>query len=399
MSKSDRVGTNPAARQRVVVLVSPLPPPAGGIAVWTETLLRRGLPGPWRIRLVDTRMRGRAVAETEFNLPVEALRAARIVLALTCALLRRRDLVHLNASLSPSGVFRDWAVVALSRLFQAAVVVNLRGGFIMPSGRGMAARLGRAAYTDMFRRAAAVVPLSGTSLDEVLRAGNFADKTEIIPNFIDLSEFQGQAAAGGPPGEFTALYAGALLPTKGVDTIIEAAALATGVHFVLIGDAPPIRREQLRSRAEALRVQGRVRFAGPLPHKAVLEEMAGASGYVLPSQSEGFPVSVAEAMASGLPVVAAPVGAIPSMIEDGVGGMLVSPGDAAGLAAALEMLRTDPALAARMGAHNRQKAEREYAFDVVVRRWTALYERVATGKAGRRSPRAVGPNAHDRQSR
>ena len=91
---------------------------------------------------------------------------------------------------------------------------------------------------------------------------------------------------------------------------------------------------------------------------------------------EGFPNSVSEAMAVGLPVVASTVGAIPEMIDVGEGGYLAAPDDIEGYAEALSRLRDEPSLRARMGVYNRQKALREYDYAVVVKELCNAYDRI-----------------------
>ena len=92
-----------------------------------------------------------------------------------------------------------------------------------------------------------------------------------------------------------------------------------------------------------------------------------------PSTREGFPFSVLEAMAVGLPIVASSIGALPEMIDVPKGGFLLQPDDVAGFAKALDRLRSDPKLRDDMGRHNRAQAERVYDYDVVVKRLCGVY--------------------------
>src|SRR5690606_12083170 len=130
-------------------------------------------------------------------------------------------------------------------------------------------------------------------------------------------------------------------------------------------------------RAAVLGLEDRVRFTGWVDQDAVRDALAAADVMVLPSYAEGLPLSVLEGLAHGLAVISTPVGAIAEVVEDGVTGLLVQPGDVAGLALALERVIGDPALRARLGAAGRARWEREHALAPHARRIAALYDEVA----------------------
>ena len=94
------------------------------------------------------------------------------------------------------------------------------------------------------------------------------------------------------------------------------------------------------------------------------------------SDSESFCLSILEAMCFGCPSVATRVGGIPEVVEDGISGLLVPPGDAAGLARAVEALIADPTRRAAMGAAARRPAMDRFSADVIVPGYEAIYRRV-----------------------
>jgi glycosyltransferase involved in cell wall biosynthesis len=101
--------------------------------------------------------------------------------------------------------------------------------------------------------------------------------------------------------------------------------------------------------------------------------LAESDVFVLSSRSEGFPVSILEAMAAGLPVVASDVGGVSEAVVDDETGLLVPPGDAAALAAALERLARDPDLAARLGDAGFRRLRERFSWDAILKRWEQVY--------------------------
>jgi glycosyltransferase involved in cell wall biosynthesis len=132
----------------------------------------------------------------------------------------------------------------------------------------------------------------------------------------------------------------------------------------LVGDGP-LRRE-LETRIAELDLGAHVHLEGPRPRPEVVEILARADVAVCPSvftskgDREGIPVALMEAMASGLAVVASDISGIPELVEDGVTGMLVPPGDSGALADAIAQLEDDPALRARLGEAARARVERDF---------------------------------------
>lgn len=105
--------------------------------------------------------------------------------------------------------------------------------------------------------------------------------------------------------------------------------------------------------------------------------LEAADFFVLPSDTEGLPLSVLEAMAHGLPVVASRVGGLPELIDDGIHGFLVPAGDAAAVGDAICRLMDDAVLRRRLGEAARSRAATQFSMESVARRYTELYERVA----------------------
>lgn len=162
------------------------------------------------------------------------------------------------------------------------------------------------------------------------------------------------------------LFIGRLAAAKGVPVLLEAFAVLHATHpdarLTLVGDGPE--RAALEARTRALGLTGAVRFTGYLSQDEVAEELSQADLFALPSFAEGVPVVLMEAMTSGLPVLATRIAGIPELVEDGLSGRIVAPGDADAFAAAMIDLLADPARAREMGRSGRAKVAAE--FDVAI---------------------------------
>jgi glycosyltransferase involved in cell wall biosynthesis len=173
------------------------------------------------------------------------------------------------------------------------------------------------------------------------------------------------------------LFIGRLDAVKGVPVLLEAfAALraqAPGARLTLVGDGP--HRAALEAQAASL--GGAVRFTGYLTQEAVAAELAAHDVLVLPSFAEGVPVVLMEAMASRLPVIATRVGGVAELVEDGVNGFLVPPGDAATLAERLGRLIADPELCRRMGLAGRATVEARHDVRTEAAKLAALFRGAA----------------------
>ena len=128
-------------------------------------------------------------------------------------------------------------------------------------------------------------------------------------------------------------------------------------------------------KAEAAVMSPRVRFLGPREHAELVRWYQQASVFVAPSLWDNSPNTIYEAMACGTTVVASCVGGVPELVDDGVTGLLVPPGDSAALAEAILALLDDPALRERMGQHAREKAVAEYSVDKILAKTLDFYQR------------------------
>jgi len=164
-------------------------------------------------------------------------------------------------------------------------------------------------------------------------------------------------------------------PVKGVDVLLEALALLQGsAEVVLIGDGH--QSDALRRQCHLLGLDDRVEFRPLSWDRRAADVMWAYDALVLPSRLEGFPVTIAEAMLAGLPVIATDVGSVREAVVPGETGWVVAPEDPSALAAAIDELLADMDAARRMGAHARELATQRFRIDATVEAYLALYRRI-----------------------
>jgi colanic acid/amylovoran biosynthesis glycosyltransferase len=201
-----------------------------------------------------------------------------------------------------------------------------------------------------------------------------AARVEVVHCGVDVARHAWRDLGGRAPDRVVCVAS--LFPKKGHADLIDALALLAerrqGVALELIGDGPE--RDRILARARERGVEGRVSAPGARSAEQVRAALAEARVFALPAirlpsgRMEGIPVALMEAMAAGVPVVATRLSGIPELVQDGVTGLLVEPHDPAALAAALERLLADEAVAAELARNARALVERSFSLEVEARR-------------------------------
>jgi len=239
---------------------------------------------------------------------------------------------------------------------------------------------------------------------DLLQRGYDAAHLTVIPNGIDCERFRvpgnGEKVRREwniPPGVPVVGVLARLLRIKGQDVFLRAAALMAAkkpeVRFVIVGGNNVDREyeDELKRLTAQLGLEGRVVFTGF--RTDVPDLLAALSVVVSPSLGlEGLSNSLLESMAAGLPVVATRVGGTPEIVEDGVTGLLVTPGDAEALAGAISKLLVDTTTAKRLGQSARRRVFTRYSLERAVASTERLYgELLVQAKAKRRTKEPVRP--------
>ncbi len=243
------------------------------------------------------------------------------------------------------------------------VLKNCRGNIF--ESVGYALRSGVARYWGFFRdNVTYYVPPTEFVKSRLVNSGFPEESIIVVPNMISVPDL-GDDVSG--EGDYVA-YAGRISPEKGIDILLDSAR-QTGLPIRLAGDYSPM--PELAKTAPA-----NAEFVGHLNRDKLAEFYQNARFSVVPSLwYEPFGMVVSEAMSYGLPVIASSTGGIPEIIENGITGFLVKPGNSEEMARKMKLLWEDRNLRQQMGEASRKKAIREYSEDVYYVRLMAAYKR------------------------
>jgi glycosyltransferase involved in cell wall biosynthesis len=285
-------------------------------------------------------------------------------------------LLHAHAA-SGASFWRKACFLLPAFLFRVPTVLHIHAG-PFPDFYQECKRPARAAVRAVLNRVDRVVVVSN-KLKEFVESicANRGVVTIYNPMPLPpLADFGGRAPA-------QVLFLGRLGRGKGTYDLLQAvrqvAARHPGIKLVLGGDGE---LERTRATSRALGIDANVELLGWVGGRAKAQLLASATVCVLPSYSEGLPMSVLEAMSAGLAVIATAVGGIPEVVTDGIEGRLVPPGDVDALAAALDRVLSDEEERRRMGMAGRTRAENVFSSSRVVPLIESMYRQLGAPAPG-----------------
>jgi glycosyltransferase involved in cell wall biosynthesis len=279
-------------------------------------------------------------------------------------LLSRDTIVHAHDS--HSHILSD----AVARLRQASVVVTRRVAFPIRNAK-------------RYQRASAVIAISAAVREELLRTGIEAAKIHVVPDAIDdagadfLATRDARLATSSSPEHPEIVCVAALAHEKGIDILLEAAAILRATHpqvrWTVVGDGTE--RHKLETERRRLGLDDIVALPTATAAMSAASALRHATLAVQPSRTEGLGSAVLQALALGIPVIASDSGGLPDALAHG-GGVLVPSGSPTELSGAVARLLDDPSQRARLGADG-ILAARWFSLDLLVERTLEVYRSVA----------------------
>lgn len=358
------------------MMLAPLPPPYAGPEVSTRILLEGGLGRHLDLYHIRSNIRTSNARKGKFDAEGIARFCAVLLRSFGILLLKRPAAVYILLSQNRIGFLRDCVYILASRAFGCRVLVHFRGGNFHNFYQSSPPYFKRFIVWVLKQVFCVIVQSDEIGLRFKEIAGDI--RVRMLPNCLDFSIIDSLRVPAAAAGK-RILYVGHLSYAKGfhdlVLTIPEVVRSFPQAEFWFIGEKLeherniiiPVSGERLsESRRICESHAQNIRIMGVLPNKEMLEAMKGATLFVLPSYSEGFPVAILEAMACGLPVVVSRVGAIPTFVRDGVNGFLIEPGDIKALTKGLLRIMADEPLARQMAAHNSVSVRQNFSISKVV---------------------------------
>jgi rhamnosyl/mannosyltransferase len=386
------------------MLVSPyFPPHLGGVEAYVDGLARAvsRLPG-WRVVIITTGTEKRiSIVETLDGIriyrlpalvrisytPVDPrwpLQIARIIVV------EQPDYINVH---TPVPGLADAAVLVSG---DVPIIVTYHATRLTKPGKRVfnyAARLYGVIEMAMIRRARLVLGVSEHVAD-MLR-GRYGVNVAVFENAVDGSVIRAPRAQD--ERDVDVVFLARLDPThswKGLDQLLQAvssyaSSYSIPLKVLVIGDGT--NRPHYELLARQLEISDAVRFAGSLTGDEKFAAISSARTLVAcpTSANDAFPTVMLEAWASGVPVVATAIGPLPSLIQDGVNGLLVSPGQPGELADAIHQIVADPDLAARLARGASARVQTGYTWDYRARQLVDMLETLDGSEAQRRTPSAT----------
>lgn len=365
-----------------VLLLSPLPPPVGGIASWTVNILEYYKQHDTEIELLhfNTALKSRDI--TNHNIVARLKSGMKDTLVMFPPLLKylrkhKPDVIHVTSSGS-IGLVRDLLILNTAKILQIPTVIHFRFGRIpdLSHTKNWEWKL----LNNVICLSSSTIVLDIAS-EQVLTKMGYSNIYR-IPNPIS-KDIEGMITTHTTHHNFIesskVLFVGHITKNKGIFELIEACINLDEIinELILVGPYEEDTRNKIVNRS--IKSKLKLNITGSLDKEAVLKKMQGASVLVLPSYSEGFPNVVIEAMAMGCPVIASNVGAIPEMLDintNNPAGIVVRPKDTQALSEAIRNILINDDLAITYSNNALDKVISSYTLHKVCNAYESIWKSI-----------------------
>jgi glycosyltransferase involved in cell wall biosynthesis len=346
-----------------ILLVSPLPPPTGGIATWTGQFLDSDIINQHKVDVVNISVTGSRVDQfVKKNLKDEIQRTLNILHQIKAyKKTGPYNIIHMNTSCSKHGLFRDLIIVYMAKSKTSKVVLHCH----CDTSYQVQGKLMEWVFTRLLKSSDLIFSLNSFSSEHIKKLSG--KDACLMPNFYNKKDLDDAYTRDFQKEVKRLLFVGRIVNSKGCDKIIQVAKHFPDKEFELIG--------YLSEEIKELARTDNVHFRGELTKEEVHKAMKESDALIFPSLSEGFPLVVLEAMALGLPIITTGVGAIPDMIEES-GGLYIDSKDIKSMISAIQKIE-DPKLRRSMSTWSKSKVKDVYLTEKVIDKIVKEYTKVS----------------------
>jgi len=372
--------------QMIILLISPLPPPTGGISTWSKNILEYSASNIQNYRIIhqDTASRSKEITKVDFfnrwYYGIREFIRVRAEVKKNIAI-NMPDIIHLTSSGSLA-LLKDYALLKIAKRRNIFVVMHWHFGRIP----GIVAKKNWEWFllNKIIRSCAASVVIDGKSMLSLKGAG-YTNLFE-IPNPIGTDVEQKIHLNSDDQfndREGSILFVGHVVRNKGVYELIEACTQLDLVKQLTLAGPYEIKtRNELFDIAKK-RDHGKwLKLTGGMDKDDILRLMGHSQLLILPSYSEGFPNVILEAMSMGCPVIATCVGAIPEMLaaaSDKPCGICIPIKDVLQLSEAIVTLLNDPERCKEMGINGKERVLEYFTINKVMKKYETVWVNILSG--------------------
>jgi glycosyltransferase involved in cell wall biosynthesis len=363
-----------------ILIIGPLPPPNGGISTVVYNLLHYGISEDFDIYHLDSSSKRSPVKTGTLDFS-NVLAFFFQLLSLVFKIIKHRPQIIQIESACYLGFLKNTLFILISKLTFRRIIISIHGSGIrfinfflnLPPPVRMYVRL-------ILSGCDAIRILSGkwTSMfASVIKLEK--DNVLVIPNGINEELFKRKSISRNSfDDEFRLLFLGGIDRKKGIYDLIKVIESlqkkGQRLKLIIVGDERESgTKKDIERIIKKRELDPYVEIVGKVDYKETPSFYHSADAYILPSYSEGLPMVILEAMAAGLPVISTKIGAIPEIIDEGINGFLVDPGDIKGMVSKIEILKKNKGLREIIGRNNITKVMALYSLSQQAKAFKNLY--------------------------